>query len=74
MFFDELFPVVQELTGQPVAFLGGFVAGVLRLGLGDEPVKSWLDQHIGSDNFSVSDAPASKQNGRSKGPQSISID
>lgn len=68
MFLDELSPMMKELIQQPVAFFGGFVSGVLRLKLSDDPLKSWLKQQgittpytdNGSDNGS--------------GPQSISIE
>jgi hypothetical protein len=69
MFLNELTPLVKELVGQPVAFLGGFVSGLLRLNLSDDPVRSWLDQHAGS----TTETSASP-NGRSTGPQSIDID
>ncbi len=74
MFFDELTPLVQELAKQPIAFLGGFVAGALRLNLGDDPVRSWLDQQVTSGSYSSSDMPTASQNGKSSGPQTISID
>lgn len=71
MFLDELTPLLRELTQQPVAFLGGLCAGMLRLKLTDEPIKSWLDREAGMNTYS---APAPlDQNGKS-GPQSISID
>ncbi|HEY9639107.1 MAG TPA: hypothetical protein V6C57_01410 [Coleofasciculaceae cyanobacterium] len=70
MFVDELTPVFKELVGYPVAFLGGFVSGLLRLNLSEDPVKSWLDQQVGS----ASPTPENGTNGKSNGPQSISID
>lgn len=70
MFFDELAPVFRELTGYPVAFLGGFVSGLLRLNLADDPVKSWLDQQAGASSYT---ATSSSANGKS-GPQTISIE
>jgi hypothetical protein len=71
MFLDELTPFLQELTRQPVAFVGGFVSGVLRLDLNDDPVKSWLsDQDV---TVSDDDGDASS-NGSNSGPQKISID
>ncbi|UBF23597.1 hypothetical protein K9N68_17600 [Kovacikia minuta CCNUW1] len=69
MFIDELTPVFKELTQQPVAFLGGFFSGLLRLNLADDPVKSWLDQQAGVSYPTTIEV----QNGKS-GPQSISID
>ncbi|MGD1858637.1 MAG: hypothetical protein ACFB0E_01550 [Leptolyngbyaceae cyanobacterium] len=71
MFLTELSPFLQELTRQPVAFVGGFVSGVLRIDLSDDPVKSWLDKQ----DVSVSpDAATSNDSGNNGGPQKISID
>lgn len=72
MFLDELSPIVKELTQQPVAFLGGFFSGVFRLNLADDPVKSWLDQQTGSTTYTA--ASSGSENGKTSGPQSISID
>lgn len=72
MFLDELSPIFKELTQQPVAFLGGFFSGVFRLNLSDDPVKSWLDQQIGSPGYTS--ATSGTDNGKANGPQSISIE
>ena len=72
MFLDELSPIFKELTKQPIAFFGGFFSGVFRLNLSDDPVKSWLDEQIGSPTYAT-DATSS-ENGKSSGPQSISIE
>ena len=71
MFLDELTPIFKEFTQQPVAFLGEFFSGVFRLNLSDDPVKSWLDQQSGTVS---SAATSSTENGKTSGPQSISID
>jgi hypothetical protein len=70
MFMDELMPLLKELTQQPIAFLGGFVSGALRLHLTDDPVKTWLDQQAGTATGSIHNSA----NGNGGGPQSISID
>ncbi len=72
MFFDELTPIFQELTQHPVSFLGGFFSGMFRLNLTDDPIKSWLDEQAGVTTSSSSTTENS--NGKSSGPQSISID
>ncbi|MBF2002452.1 MAG: hypothetical protein IGS50_16665 [Synechococcales cyanobacterium C42_A2020_086] len=72
MFMDELTPVFKQLTTYPVAFLGGFVSGLLRLNLADDPVKSWLDQQSGS--YAASTASMGSTNGKSSGPKSIAIE
>jgi hypothetical protein len=72
MFLDELSPIFKELTQQPVAFLGGFVSGVFRLNLSDDPVKSWLDEQAGATGYTT--GTTGSENGKTGGPQSISID
>ncbi|AFY43357.1 hypothetical protein [Nostoc sp. PCC 7107] len=72
MFLDELSPIFKELTHHPVSFLGGFFSGVLRLNLKDDPVKSWLDQHIGITSYPTSTTEVN--NGKATGPQTISIE
>ncbi|MCU0566599.1 MAG: hypothetical protein MUF49_08385 [Oculatellaceae cyanobacterium Prado106] len=71
MFFDELTPLLKEVAGHPIAFLGGFFSGLLRLNLADDPVKSWLDQQSGTP---PTPPPSDSPNGKSSGPKSISID
>ncbi|PSB24629.1 hypothetical protein [Stenomitos frigidus] len=71
MFLDELTPVWKELSQQPVAFLGGFLSGLFRLNLSEDPVKSWLDQQSGS---TTSGSTTGSNNGNSGAPKSISID
>lgn len=71
MFVDELNPIFKELTQQPISFLGGFVSGLFRLNLTDDPVKSWLDQQAGTSSHTAS---SSESNNGKSGPQSISID
>jgi hypothetical protein len=72
VFLDELSPFLRELVGHPIAFLGGFASGLLHLNLSEDPVRSWLDQQTGT--TPVPPASNSNQNGKSSGPQSISID
>ncbi|MEA5619006.1 hypothetical protein VB711_14310 [Cronbergia sp. UHCC 0137] len=71
MFIEELSPIFKELVHHPVSFLGGLVSGALRLNLADDPVKTWLDQHLSS--CSTTSTPG-VQNGKASGPQQISID
>jgi hypothetical protein len=69
MFLEELKPVFNELTQQPIAFWGGFFSGVLRLKVSDDPLKSWLEkQGVKTYNYSTDN----RDNGN--GPQSISIE
>ena len=70
MFLEELMPLFQEFTKHPASFMGGFVSGVLRLSLADDPVKSWLGQQTNTTTFPTS--TNGTHNG--SGPQTISID
>jgi len=45
MFLQELVFVCEEASKQPVAFVGGFMAGILRLDINDEPLSSWLQSN-----------------------------
>jgi hypothetical protein len=67
---DELKPILNELLGQPVPFLGGLVSGFLKLDLQQDPLKGWLEQQ----GATPSTAPAAGNNSKNDGPQSISID
>lgn len=72
---DELTPVLKELTQYPIAFLGGFVSGLLRVKLSDDPVKSWLEEQGASSAVTSNPDDDGKRNGgNGSGPQSISID
>lgn len=64
MFLQELNPIFEEFTKEPLAFVNGFVAGALRLNLDQDPLKSWLEQQ-GFD-------PTTKNNNGNQ-PKSISI-
>lgn len=72
MFFDELTPIFKELASHPVSFFGGFFSGLFRLNLADDPVRGWLDKQNGTSPSSF--AAGESHNGKSQGPQSISID
>ncbi|MDB9314006.1 hypothetical protein PN462_12910 [Spirulina sp. CS-785/01] len=69
MFFEELTPLGQEFMQQPIAFMGGVLAGALRLNLNEDPLKSWLEEQGGQVPTS-NPSPSNSQNG---GPQSINI-
>jgi hypothetical protein len=71
MFLEELSPLLQKFLQQPVAFTGGFVSGVLRLNLNEEPLKSWLDQQK---NQSTSGTIVADTAANGSSPRQIAID
>ncbi|AVH64438.1 hypothetical protein CDG77_14500 [Nostoc sp. 'Peltigera membranacea cyanobiont' 213] len=72
MFINELSPLFREFIQHPASFVGGLFSGVLRLNLADDPVKSWLDQQTRSNSYTSS--TTDRHNGKTSGPQQISID
>ena len=72
MFLDELSPIFKQVTQHPVSFVGGLFSGLLRLNLADDPVKGWLDQQLDDHIYTAS--TTQEHNGKTGGPQSISID
>lgn len=72
MFLEELLPLFKEFTQHPASFMGGFVSGVLKLSLNDDPVKSWLAEQTNTTTYPTSTNGTS--NGTSNGPQTISIE
>ncbi len=69
MFLSELKPVWQKLIQQPIAFTGGFVSGLLKLKLNEQPLSDWLAKQ----GYSTVDTNNSDRNNQNK-PQSISIE
>jgi hypothetical protein len=73
MFLQELSPFVQDCIQKPVAFMGGFASGLLRLNLSEDPLRSWLDRELGASSAS-GPTDSSNRNNNGSGPQSINID
>jgi hypothetical protein len=71
MFLEGLRPIFKELLEQPVAFLGGFCSGVLRLDLSEDPVRSWLDRQA---DLTPAAGSSDAHNGKSEGPTTITIE
>jgi hypothetical protein len=69
MLLNELTPILKELTKEPVAFCNGFISGILRLNLTDDPMKTWLEKQAGF-------TPTHSQTGSGtrEEPQSIEIE
>lgn len=63
----EMNEVWKTFLSNPVPFCGGFLSGLLRLDVKQDPLRSWLE----SQGLRVEEPPPS---GRSNGPQSISIE
>jgi hypothetical protein len=78
MALNELTPILKELAQEPVAFCSGFISGILRLNLTDDPVKSWLENQAGftpTTNEQPTTTDSAQRTLRDRqGPQSIDIE
>ncbi|XP_050215610.1 UPF0426 protein At1g28150, chloroplastic isoform X2 [Mercurialis annua] len=55
-FFDSINqPILKEALKEPVAFIGGMFAGVLRLDLEEEPLKEWVTRTVEASGMTVED-------------------
>ncbi|XAR48283.1 hypothetical protein NMG60_11031045 [Bertholletia excelsa] len=39
-------PILKEAFNEPVAFMGGMFAGLLRLDLNEDPLKEWISRTV----------------------------
>ncbi|KAA3458306.1 UPF0426 protein chloroplastic isoform X1 [Gossypium australe] len=58
---------------EPVAFMGGMFAGILRLDLNEEPLKEWVARTVEASNISEDDISEGLQEEEDT-PQQIEID
>ncbi|PIN09371.1 hypothetical protein CDL12_18049 [Handroanthus impetiginosus] len=73
-------PILKEALKEPVAFVGGIFAGLLRLDLNEEPLKEWVTRTVeasgmtpeGGSSSSNRDVPGEEEEGES--PQEIEIE
>jgi hypothetical protein len=71
MSLNDINPILEEYVQKPLAFAGGFVAGLLKVNLTEDPIKSWLEKTVGTPGSST---PSSPQPPNGNGPQTIDID
>lgn len=74
MFFDALSPVLGEFTQDPLAFLGGFTSGLLRLSPGDDAIASWLQDRTQAASPVSGTTVSGESPNNGSGPQSIEIE
>ncbi|XP_058762329.1 UPF0426 protein At1g28150, chloroplastic isoform X2 [Vicia villosa] len=66
-------PIIKEVFKEPVAFLGGVFAGVLRLDLNEEPLKEWVTRTVEASDISVEETDAEGSTTEAA-PQEIQIE
>ncbi|XP_030454978.1 UPF0426 protein At1g28150, chloroplastic isoform X2 [Syzygium oleosum] len=67
--------IIKEALKEPVAFLGGMFAGLLRLDLNEDPLREWVTRTVEASGISQEelDAEGSKE-AEEDGPQQIEIE
>ncbi|XP_024403502.1 UPF0426 protein At1g28150, chloroplastic isoform X2 [Physcomitrium patens] len=51
-------PILKEAMKEPIAFLGGMFAGLLRLDLNEEPLKDWVAKTAEAAGIDINDNQA----------------
>ncbi|KAG0561300.1 hypothetical protein KC19_9G053200 [Ceratodon purpureus] len=65
-------PIVKEAIKEPIAFLGGVFAGLLRLDLNEEPLKDWVAKTAEAAGIDLDDSQAADMDDSI--PKDIQID
>ncbi|XP_027367315.1 UPF0426 protein At1g28150, chloroplastic [Abrus precatorius] len=66
-------PIAKEALKEPVAFLGGMFAGILRLDLNEEPLKEWVNRTVEAAGISEEETNA-EESATEAAPQEIQIE
>ncbi|XP_061369470.1 UPF0426 protein At1g28150, chloroplastic [Gastrolobium bilobum] len=66
-------PIIKEALKEPVAFLGGMFAGILRLDLNEEPLKEWVTRTVEAAGISEEETDAEGSTTEAA-PQEIEIE
>ncbi|KAJ3680323.1 hypothetical protein LUZ60_016601 [Juncus effusus] len=70
-------PIIKDALKEPVAFLGGVFAGLLRLDLNEDPLKEWISKTVEASGITEEIETGdygSEQNGEGDTPQQILIE
>ncbi|GMI95322.1 hypothetical protein like AT1G28150 [Hibiscus trionum] len=67
-------PILNQAVKEPVAFMGGMFAGILRLDLNEEPLKEWVARTVEASKISEDDISAEGSQEDEDNPQQIEIE
>ncbi|KAB1212986.1 hypothetical protein CJ030_MR5G025797 [Morella rubra] len=65
-------PVTSHM--EPVAFMGGMFAGLLRLDLKEDPLKEWVTKTVEASGITEEEIEAEKSKAEEEVPQEIEIE
>ncbi|XP_062186163.1 UPF0426 protein At1g28150, chloroplastic-like [Phragmites australis] len=66
--------ILREAIKEPVAFMGGVFAGLLRLDLNEDPLKEWLTRTVEASGIAEENSEESSEGGENDAPQLIEIE
>ncbi|XP_051218362.1 UPF0426 protein At1g28150, chloroplastic isoform X2 [Lolium perenne] len=67
--------ILREALKEPVAFLGGVFAGLLRLDLNEDPLKEWVTRTVEASGIAEENSTEESDEGaQDDGPQQIEIE
>ncbi|ESQ34043.1 hypothetical protein EUTSA_v10009115mg [Eutrema salsugineum] len=69
-------PILSEALKEPIAFVGGMFAGLLRLDLNEEPLKEWVTRTVEASGITEEDVDADGMSSKydEESPQQIEIE
>ncbi|KAJ4894732.1 hypothetical protein Rs2_21526 [Raphanus sativus] len=68
-------PILSEALKEPIAFVGGVFAGLLRLDLNDEPLKEWVTRTVKASGITDEDIGGyGMASNEEESPQQIEIE
>lgn len=59
---------------EPVAFMGGLFAGLLRLDLNEDPLKEWVTKTVEASGITAEEIAREKSESEEESPQRIEIE
>ncbi|KAE8675607.1 UPF0426 protein [Hibiscus syriacus] len=74
-FFDpNQVPILNQAVKEPVAFMGGMFAGILRLDLNEDPLKEWVARTVEASKISDDEISSEGSLEEEDAPQQIEIE
>ncbi|PSR89082.1 UPF0426 protein [Actinidia chinensis var. chinensis] len=67
-------PILKEALKEPVAFMGGLFAGLLRLDLNENPLKEWVVKTVEASGIKEEEIDTEGSTPEEEGPQQIEIE
>ncbi|RZC75138.1 hypothetical protein C5167_050631 [Papaver somniferum] len=67
-------PLIKEALKEPVAFMGGMFAGLLRLDLNEDPLKEWVTRTVEATGMTEEEIDSEGSKSDEEAPQEIVIE